>query len=66
VKDVQSFVGFTNFYRRFISRFSTICYRLTELTIKRHEEGQLGFVIAVSAILWEEIRKHDLEATLLS
>jgi hypothetical protein len=34
VKDVQAFIGFANFYRRFISGFSKIVAPLTELTKK--------------------------------
>ena len=34
VKDIQSFLGFTNFYRRFISDYSTIVIPLTQLTRK--------------------------------
>ena len=34
VKDVQSFLGFANFYRRFIARFSAIASPLTALTKK--------------------------------
>lgn len=34
VKDVQSFLGFTNFYRRFIAKFSAIASLLTALTKK--------------------------------
>lgn len=34
VKDVQSFLGFANFYRRFIKSFSTIASPLTNLTSK--------------------------------
>jgi hypothetical protein len=34
VKDVQSFLGFANFYRRFIEGFSKVCRPLTELTKK--------------------------------
>ena len=34
VKDIQSFLGFTNFYRRFISRYSDIVVPLTRLTRK--------------------------------
>jgi hypothetical protein len=32
VKDVQSFLGFCNFYRRFIWNYSEICIPLTQLT----------------------------------
>ena len=34
VKDVQSFLGFANFYRRFIYEFSRLATPLTELTRK--------------------------------
>jgi len=34
VKDVQAFLGFANFYRRFIEGFSKICKPLTDLTQK--------------------------------
>ena len=34
VKDVRAFLGFANFYRRFISSFSTIALPLTTLTRK--------------------------------
>ncbi|CAA7270379.1 unnamed protein product [Cyclocybe aegerita] len=34
VKDIQSFLGFTNFYRRFIYNYSDICVPLTQLTRK--------------------------------
>ena len=34
VKDVQSFLGFANFYRRFIHGYSDICVPLTRLTKK--------------------------------
>jgi hypothetical protein len=34
MKGVQSFLGFTNFYRRFIQDFSKITTPLTELTRK--------------------------------
>jgi hypothetical protein len=38
VKDVQSFLGFANFYRHFIKGFSKIWYPLTELTKKTNEK----------------------------
>ena len=34
VKDVQSFIGFVNFYRRFIQNFSEIAHPLHALTQK--------------------------------
>jgi len=34
LKDVQSFLGFTNFYRRFINNYSEIVVPLTRLTRK--------------------------------
>src|SRR5881394_4664334 len=34
VKQIQSFLGFANFYRRFVNNFSTIAKPLTELTKK--------------------------------
>ena len=34
VKDIQAFLGFANFYRRFIEGFSKICKPLTDLTQK--------------------------------
>ena len=34
IKDIQSFLGFTNFYRRFILHYSNITVLLTHLTCK--------------------------------
>ena len=34
VKDIQAFLGFANFYRRFIEGFSKLCKPLTDLTQK--------------------------------
>src|SRR5712691_9676392 len=34
IKDVQAFLGFANFYRRFIQGFSKVCKPLTDLTCK--------------------------------
>lgn len=36
IKDVQSFLGFANFYRRFILGFSRLAGPLTQLTKKDH------------------------------
>jgi hypothetical protein len=48
VKDVQSFLGFANFYRRFVRNYSAITAPLTELTKKDREfhwtkEAQAAF-----------------------
>jgi len=37
--EVQSFLGFANFYRRFIENYSWIARPLTELTKKEKKEG---------------------------
>jgi len=37
VKDIHEFLGFANFYRRFIKGFSKTAYALTELTKKYHQ-----------------------------
>src|SRR5437016_14316669 len=34
IKDVQAFLGFANFYQRFIEGFSKVCKPLTDLTQK--------------------------------
>ncbi|KAF8760325.1 hypothetical protein RHS01_01355 [Rhizoctonia solani] len=39
VKDIQSFLGFTNFYRRFIAHYASICKPLNDLT---HKDVPLG------------------------
>ena len=42
VKDVQAFIGFANFYRRFIKDFSKICAPLHALTRKESEAELLA------------------------
>lgn len=37
VKDLQCFLGFANFYRRFIRNYSKICYPLFSLLRKEHQ-----------------------------
>jgi len=46
VKDVQSFLGFTNFYRRFIKGYSRITTPLSELTKKA---AQKVFTLSATA-----------------
>ena len=36
VKEVQSFLGFTNFYHHFISDYSTVAHPILDLTKKDH------------------------------
>src|ERR1700744_4224392 len=39
VKDVQIFIGFTNFYRRFIENFSKICKPITNTLKGKDNKG---------------------------
>uniref|UniRef100_A0A093Y1I0 Transposon Tf2-6 polyprotein n=1 Tax=Talaromyces marneffei PM1 TaxID=1077442 RepID=A0A093Y1I0_TALMA len=48
VKDVQGFLGFANFYRRFIHGYSRIVKRLTDLTKKG-----LKYLNGINAVLWK-------------
>lgn len=48
VKEVQFFLGFANFYRKFINKYAAVCEPLTRLTRKEHgflwgEEQQRAF-----------------------
>ena len=40
VKEVLSFLGFANFYRRFIEKFSKLALPLTELTKTKDKDGK--------------------------
>ena len=56
VKDVQSFLGFCNFYRRFIKGYSEVAHALTELTKKTvpfcwNEDAALSFQTLKTAFL---------------
>ncbi|RFN44866.1 pol polyprotein, partial [Fusarium flagelliforme] len=60
VKEVQSFLGFANYYRRFIKDFSKIANPLTELTKKDtkfiwHDKAQQAFEKLRDAILSEPV-----------
>ncbi|RKK67903.1 hypothetical protein BFJ69_g14088 [Fusarium oxysporum] len=60
VKEVQSFLGFANYYRRFIKDFSKIANPLTELTKKERKfiwllEAQNAFEQLRQAILSEPV-----------
>jgi hypothetical protein len=64
VKDVQSFLGFANFYRRFIEGFSKICYPLTELTKKTNEKFDWK-ANPRNQIAFDTLKKHFTEAPIL-
>ena len=63
VKDVQSFLGFANFYRRFIPAFSSIVRPLHDLTHKTStwtwgEKEQLAFNLIKEKICLEPVLMH--------
>ena len=63
VKDVQSFLGFANFYRRFVYGFSDIAGPLTNLTKKETEflwtdKCQLAFEMLKKAFTSDVILRH--------
>ena len=73
LRDLQRFLGFANFYRRFIKGFSTICLPLNELLRKdvpwKWEQPQLeafqnlkqAFVTAPVLAMFDYDRKTVLE-----
>ena len=63
VKDVQSFLGFANFYRRFIYRYSKLAAPLTNLTkknvlFKQTPECQKAFDTLKSAFTSETVLRY--------
>ena len=63
IKDVQSFLGFANFYRRFIYRYSKLAAPLTNLIkknmpFKQIPEYQKAFDTLKSAFTSETILRH--------
>ena len=63
VKDVQSFLGFTNFYRRFIYKYSKLAAPLTNLTkknvlFKQTPEYQKAFDTLKSAFTSETVLRY--------
>ena len=63
VKDVQSFLGFANFYRRFVFRFSKIADPLTKLTKKDtkflwDDKCQKAFDLMKNAFTSDKILMH--------
>jgi len=58
LKEVQSFLGFANFYRRFIQGYSQIARPMTELTKKKGEGHWTWNPEAEEA--FEKLKKNDL------
>ncbi|KAK3519118.1 hypothetical protein QTP70_017280, partial [Hemibagrus guttatus] len=49
VRELQRFLGFANFYRRFIRNYSSLKDRFTTAPILRHPDPELPFVVEVDA-----------------
>jgi len=64
IKEVQSFLGFANFYRRFIQGYSQVARPLTELT-KKKEEGQWRWNPEAEKA-FKELKKRFTTAPILS
>jgi Reverse transcriptase (RNA-dependent DNA polymerase)/RNase H-like domain found in reverse transcriptase len=63
VKDVQSFLGFTNFYHRFIASYSNLAHPLIRLmkkdeTFSWSEDAQCAFVSLKSAFILVPVLRH--------
>ena len=50
IKDIQRFLGFANYYRRFIKNFSALCRPLTDSLKKTDKEFE-----------WTELHQHSFE-----
>ncbi|KAB5589112.1 Retrotransposable element Tf2 [Ceratobasidium theobromae] len=66
VKEVQSFLGFANFYRRFVNNFSLLVKPLTRLTQKEEkwkweEEEETAFRKIKEAISQDPVLRHPDE-----
>jgi len=64
LKEVQSFLGFANFYRRFIQSYSQVARPLTELT-KRKEDGQWSWNPEAEKA-FEDLKKQFTTAPILN
>jgi hypothetical protein len=62
VKDVQSFIGFANFYRRFIEGFSRVCKPLTDTS---KGQGKNFSWDKVCARTFEELKQRFTSAPIL-
>ncbi len=65
LKGVQGFLGFANFYRRFISRFSDIAQPLTELT-KKEKNGSPFALPPEAKTAFETLKEAFIAAPMLA
>ena len=63
VKDVQTFIGFANFYRRFIDGFSKICKPITDTT--KESNGKNFVWSAACEEAFSKLRQRFTEAPIL-
>ena len=66
VKGVRSFLGFANFYRRFIKDFSNICSPLTDLTGKGTAQQKPFSLTAAAEKAFEELKGIFITAPVLA
>ena len=64
VKDVQIFIGFANFYPRFIENFSTVCKPITD-TLKTKGDKKLWSWGAEQDKAFEELKQRFTSAPIL-
>ena len=65
VKDVQIFIGFANFYRRFIENFSKICKPITD-TLKGKDNKGLFIWGTEQDEAFEELKRRFTSATIFA
>ena len=65
IKEVQMFMGFANFYRRFIPNFSGICKPITDLLKGGEQPKRRFYWTAHAQAAFEELKKRFTEALIL-
>ena len=64
-RDIQVFIGFANFYRRFIKNFSKIAYPLTELTKGDSTVRRTDFLIREGEVAFQTLKNAFCSAPIL-